>query len=125
MTDFTRVLLADKVAWELFGLAARERLLYRFEPQDNVPIAKCGAVSQRALSLLVLFDKITVHDFSEGSYRIPDFKNEGIIEIIARGNPTQRVRPLRTHWKEGPLRNRRRPPRPFYVHFAYSKRNAH
>lgn len=110
MTDFTRVLLADKVAWELFGLAARERLLYRFEPQDNAPIAKRGAVSERALSLLVLFDKITVHDFSEGSYRIPDLENEGIIEIIARGNPTQRVRPLRTHWKEGPLRNRRRPP---------------
>jgi len=110
MTDFTRVLLTDKVAWELFGLAARERLLFRSEPQDNAPIPKRGAVSQRTLSLLVLFDKITVHDFSEGSYRIPDLENEGIIEIVARGNPTQLVRPLRTRWKEGPLRSRRRPP---------------
>jgi hypothetical protein len=110
MTDFTRVLLTDKIAWELFGLAARERLLYRSDARDVAPIAKRGAVSQRTLSLLVLFDKIIVHDFSEGSYRIPDLENEGIIEVIARGNPTGPVKPLRTRWKQGPLHTRRRPP---------------
>lgn len=110
MIDFTQVLLTDKIAWELFGLAARERLLYRSDAQDVAPIAKRGAVSQRTLSLLVLFDKIIVHDFSEGSYRIPDLENEGIIEVIARGNPTETVKPLRTRWKQGPLHSRRRPP---------------
>jgi len=110
MTDFTRVLLTDKVAWELFGLAAREHMLYTSGAGDNPPIPQRGAVSQRALSLLVLFDKVIVHDFSEGAFRIPDLERDGIVQVIARGEPARPVEPLRTRWKEGPLRKRRRPP---------------
>ena len=110
MTDFNRVLLTDKVAWELFGLAARQHMLYTSDGGANPPIPKGGAVSQRALSFLVLFDKVIVHDFSEGSFRLPDLENDGIVEVIARGEPAQPVEPLRTRWKKGPLRKRRRPP---------------
>ena len=110
MTDFTRVLLTDKVAWELFGLAARENMLYTSGAGENAPIPHRDAVSQRALSFLVLFDKVIIHDFSEGAFRIPDLENDGLIQVIARGEPAQPVEPLRTRWKEGPLRKRRRPP---------------
>jgi hypothetical protein len=110
MTDFTRVLLTDKVAWQLFGLAARENMLYTSGAGENPPIPHRGAVSQRALSFLVLFDKVIVHDFGEGTFRIPDLESDGIVQVIARGEPAQRVEPLRTRWKKGPLRNRRRPP---------------
>lgn len=110
MTDFTRVLLTDKVAWELFGLAARERMLYTSDAGENPPVPQRGAVSQRALSFLVLFDKVIVHDFSEGAFRIPDLESDGIVQVIARGEPAHPVEPLRTRWKEGPLRSRRKPP---------------
>lgn len=110
MTDFTRVMLTDKVAWELFGLAAREHMLYTSDKGENPPIPRRGAVSQRALSFLVLFDKVIVHDFGESTFRIPDLESDGIVQVIARGEPAQPVEPLRTRWKKGPLRNRRRPP---------------
>ena len=110
MTDFTRVLLTDKVAWELFGLAEREHMLYTSDAGKNLPIPKRGAVSQRALKFLVLFDKVIIHDFSEGAFRIPDLESDGVVQVIARGKPARPVEPLRTRWKRGPLRNRRRPP---------------
>jgi hypothetical protein len=93
MTDFSRVLLTDKIAWELFGLASRERLLYLADAHDSAPIPMRGPVSQRTLSLLVLFDKIIIHDFSEGSYRIPDLEKEGIIEIIAVATQLNQLSP--------------------------------
>ena len=110
MTDFSRVLLTDKMAWGLFGLAATDRLLYTSDATDNVPTATRGLARQRTLSLLVLFDKIIVHDFSEGSFRIPDLENEGVVQVIARAEAVQPVSPLRTRWKHGPLRGRGRPP---------------
>lgn len=111
MTDFTRVLLTDKVAWQLFGLAAREQMLYTSSAGDNPPIPQRGAASQRALSFLVLFDKVIVHDFSEGAFRIPDLESDGIVQVIARGEPATPVEPLNTRWKKGPLGKRRRPPK--------------
>jgi hypothetical protein len=110
MTDFTRVLLTDKIAWELFGLAARERMLYSSDAAESTPTPKRGAVSQRALSFLVLFDSVIIHDFSNGAFRIPDLEGEGILQVIAREQPSRAVEPLRTRWRLGPLRNRRRPP---------------
>ena len=110
MTDFTRVLLTDKIAWELFGLAARERMLYSSDAEESTPTPKHGAVSQRALSFLVLFDNVIIHDFSHGAFRIPDLEGEGILQVITRGQPARAVAPLRTRWRLGPLRNRRRPP---------------
>jgi len=110
MTDFTRVILADKIAWELFGLAARERMLYSLDADESTPTPKRGAVSQRALSFLVLFDSVIIHDFSTGAFRIPDLEGEGILQVIAREQPARPVEPLRTRWRLGPLRKRRRPP---------------
>lgn len=78
MTDFTRVLLTDKIAWELYGLAARERMLYSSDAKEITPAPKRGAVSQRALSFLVLFDNVIIHDFSNGAFRIPDLEGDGI-----------------------------------------------
>jgi hypothetical protein len=86
MTDFTRVLLTDKIAWELFGLAARERMLYSSDTEETTPTPGRGAVSQRALSFLVLFDNIIIHDFSTGAFRIPDLESEGILQVITRGS---------------------------------------
>jgi hypothetical protein len=110
MTDFTHVLLTDKIAWELFGLAARERMLYSSDPKSNTPVPQRGIVSQRTLSLFVLFDKIIVHDFSDGDFRIPDLENDGSVQVIARETPVHPVEPLPTRWKRGPLHNRRRTP---------------
>lgn len=110
MTDFTRVLLTDKVAWQLFGLAAQDHLLYSSDARESPPTPQRGAVSQRVLSFLVLFDKIIVHDFSEGAFRIPDLESDGIVQVIPRREPAGPVEPLRTRWKQGPLRSRRRPP---------------
>src|ERR1044071_7753276 len=110
MTDFTRVLLTDKIAWELFGLAARERMLYSSDSKEGTPTPKRGAVSQRALSFLVLFDNIIIHDFSHGAFRMPDLERQGILQVITREKPARAVAPLRTRWQLGPLRNRRRPP---------------
>ena len=84
MTDFTRALLTDKIAWELFGLAARERMLYSSDAEESTPTPKHGAVSQRALSFLVLFDNVIIHDFSHGAFRIPDLEGEGILQVITR-----------------------------------------
>jgi hypothetical protein len=110
MTDFTRVLLTDSLAWELFGLAARERLLY-ISDSDEPPTPRLGKLSQRTLSLLVLFDKVIVHDFSKGSFRVPDLENEGAIQVMARSSPVGQVEPLSTQWRLGPLGSRKRPPR--------------
>lgn len=110
MTDFTRVLLTDKVAWGLFGLADREQLLYTSHAGDNTPAPLRGAINQRTLSLLVLFDQIIVHDFSNSAFRIPDLENDGIVKVIARETPANPVEPLPTHWKKGPLRGRKKPP---------------
>lgn len=110
MTNFTNVLLTDKIAWQLFGLADRENMLYTSGAGENPPIPERGAISQRTLSFLVLFDKVIIHDFSERAFRIPDLESAGVVRVIAREMPSRAVEPLRTRWKEGPLRSRRRPP---------------
>lgn len=110
MTDFTRVMLTDKLAWELFGLAGRERMLYGANANESPPAPRRGTVSQRALSFLVLFDKVIIHDFSDGAFRVPDLEKNGVLQVVARGKPAEPVEPLPTKWKKGPLRNRRRPP---------------
>jgi hypothetical protein len=46
MTDFTRVLLTDKVAWELFGLASREHMLYTSGAGDNPPMSAVTVAAQ-------------------------------------------------------------------------------
>jgi hypothetical protein len=56
-------MLTDKLAWELFGLAGKERMLFS-RSSEGAPTPRGGAVSQRALSFLTLFDRIIIHDFS-------------------------------------------------------------
>jgi hypothetical protein len=112
VTDFTCVLLTDHLARELFGLAGREGLLYGSPAESDSPTPRLRGVSQRVLSLLVLFDKILVHDFSPGpAFRIPDLEGEGIVQVVAQGEPIGPVEPLQTHWKLGPLKSRRKPPK--------------
>ena len=110
MTDFTRVMLTDKLAWDLFGMAAREQMLYRANTGELPPSPRRGAFSQRTLSYLVLFDKIFVHEFGDGAFRIPDLETDGILQVVARGEPAGPIEPLKTRWKTGPLRSRRKPP---------------
>lgn len=54
MTDFTRVMLTDKLAWQLFGQAGKEGLLYRTEGSDDAPKRGRGPIAQHALAFLVL-----------------------------------------------------------------------
>lgn len=110
MTDFRRVLLTDKNAWELFGLANKERILRITDGESESPRPARGAVSQRALSFLVLFESVIVHDFGQGAFHIPSLEGEGILEVVSHGDPAHLVEPLRTQWKRGPLRDRLNPP---------------
>jgi hypothetical protein len=74
--DFQRVLVTDKLAWEIFGAAAREQLLFTNKPEEESFRRRPGASAQHALSLLVLFDRLVIHDFGEGTFRIPDLEKE-------------------------------------------------
>jgi hypothetical protein len=70
--DFSRVLVTDRLAWEIFGAAAREKLLFVQKPDDQHPRTRSGTAGQRALSLLILFDHLVIHDFGPGTFRLPD-----------------------------------------------------
>ena len=109
-SDFSRVLLTDRLAWELFALAAREQMLFMCSEHEASPTPRLRAMKQRVLSLLVLFDNVIVHDFSAGAYRIPDLENDGLMQVVARHKPIGPVQPLQTHWRLGPLKDRKRPP---------------
>jgi hypothetical protein len=112
--DFSRVLVTDNLAWELFSAAAREELLFFRKAATNDDLANLsgrgGAARQRALSLLVLFDRLVVHDCSD-AFRLPDLENDGIIEVHPTPEVAYDVPPLRTHWRKGPLASRGRPPK--------------
>jgi hypothetical protein len=66
---------------------------------------------QRALSLIVLFDRLLIHEFGEGTFRLPDLEKEGIVEIVPADQPPAGVPPLSTTWKKGELDSRGRPPK--------------
>lgn len=110
MTDFRQVLLTDRLAWEFFGLAAGERLLYRRDPGTDPPPARQGSSAQKSLALLVLFDQVVLHDFGADEFRVPELESEGIVKVIAKSRPSDPVRPLKTNWRRGPLAKRSRPP---------------
>lgn len=77
--DFSRVLVTDKLAWELFGAAAREKLLFSRPGTEAGLPKRHAATQQRALSLLVLFDRLVVHDIND-AFRLPDLEKDGLIE---------------------------------------------
>jgi len=101
--DFSRVLVTDRLAWEIFGAAAREKLLFVQTPDDQHPRTRSGTAGQRALSLLILFDRLVIHDFSQGTFRLPDLEKEGIVEIIPADQLPNDVPALSTKWRKGRL----------------------
>src|SRR5690242_5311881 len=109
--DFQRVLVTDGLAWEIFGAAAREQLLFVNRGGEQPFRRRPGAAAQRALSLLVLFDHLVIHDFGEGTFRVPDLEKEGILEILPGDWKPGKMLGLRTKWKKGDLGSRGRPPR--------------
>ena len=109
--DFQRVLVTDKLAWEIFGAAAREQLLFTNKPEEQSFRRRPGASAHHALSLLVLFDRLVIHDFGEGTFRIPDLEQEGIVEVLPGDWKPGKMTALRTKWKKGLLGSRGRPPK--------------
>jgi hypothetical protein len=110
--EFDEALVTDGVAWALWGMAQQESLLYTahgagFEGRLPSPTAR-----QAALSLLILFDRLVVHDFTPGSgkFRIPDLERDGVLEIVAADEPRTKVRPLRSSWKPSKADPRFGPP---------------
>jgi hypothetical protein len=109
--DFGHVLVTDRLAWEIFGAAAVEKVLFSSDPSEQMPRSRAGMAGQRALSLIVLFDKLLIHEFGRSAWRLPDLEKEGIVEIIPADQPAAGVPPLPTNWRKGELGSRRRPPK--------------
>jgi hypothetical protein len=109
--DFKRVLVTDRLAWELFGAAAREKLLFVRDASEQEPQTRPGLARQRALSLIVLFDRLSVPDPGQNPFRLPDLEKEGIVEIIPVDHSSVAVHPLGTKWRKGKLGLRSRPPK--------------
>jgi hypothetical protein len=109
--DFKSVLVTDLLAWEIFGAAAVEKLLFVGDPRDQVPRKGAGLAAQRALSLIVLFDRLLIHDFGRGTFRLPDLEKEGIVEIIPADKVPTGIPALTTKRRPGKLGSRRRPPK--------------
>jgi hypothetical protein len=109
--DFSRVLVTDGLAWELFAAAARERLLFVRDPDEQKPRTGHGNARQRVLSLLVLFDRLVIHELGAATFRLPDLEKDGIVEVIPGGQPLGDAPALRTKWRKGRLALRERPPK--------------
>jgi hypothetical protein len=109
--DFSKVLITDNLATSFFAVAEKEGLLYS-RTGEKVPVRRVsGAILQRILSLIVLFDKIIVHDSSGGEFRVPDLERDGIFEIVSTDEPIKPVSPLPTKWRRGIHGSRGRPPK--------------
>ena len=98
--NFEDVIVSDGMAWSLFGQAGKERLLYVAPGVDTTIRPPSPSVRQAVLALLVLFDKLTVHDLSSDGvqFRIPSLESEGIVDIVAAGEPRTRTKPIETRW---------------------------
>lgn len=105
------MLVTDRLAWQLFAEAAREKLLFVRSSSEETPHARSGVAGQRALSLLVLFDRLVIHEFGDGIFRLPDLEKEGIVEIVPAGDVPKNVPALTTKWKKDRTGSRGRPPR--------------
>lgn len=98
--DFRRVLATDRLSNELFAAAAKDKLLFLRNRRTDLPPASGRLARQRALSLLVLFDQILIHEDGPGDLRIPDLEQEGIIKIIPATGPSDGDVPsLATTWR--------------------------
>ena len=109
--NFGKVLVTDRLAWDIFGAAALEKFLFLGDPSEQAPQRRAGMARQRALSLIVLFDRLLIHEFGKGAFRLPDLEKDGIVEIIPADQPSVAVPPLATTWRKGELGSRGRPPK--------------
>lgn len=96
--SFEKVLITNGVAWTLFGIAQQEGLLYTRDGEGFTGRRPSRKDRQAALSLMILFDKLVVHDLSPspGTFRFPDLERDGVLEIVAGSEPTARVPPLKS-----------------------------
>lgn len=101
--DFSKVLVTDHLAVQIFAAADRERLLFSRGADGFPPHKKTAGARQRALSLFVLFDHVIVHDHSVADHRLPDLEKSGLLEVVPRLEPHGPVQPIRSRWKTGPL----------------------
>jgi len=110
---FNEVLLADGMAWTLFGLAQQEGLLYTKKGEGFSGRPPSERDKQAVLSLFVLFDKLIVHDYTHdtGTYRFPDLEREGMLEVIAAFESSERPVPLESSWKPSKFDPRLKAPR--------------
>src|SRR6266478_2748501 len=111
MTDFSRVLLAHDLASSIFSAAAQEKLLFTRSAKDGLPQVRRSQARQRALTLLVLFDRIILHELGEGDFRLPDLENDGIVEVIPLLHPESSAKPIRSSWRRGSLKHHGKPRR--------------
>jgi hypothetical protein len=99
--------VTDRLAWEILSAAEREKLLFVRDSSEPRPQAQLQSVGQRALSLLVLFDRLAIHELGDGNFRLPDLESEGIVEIVTASQPTDKIRALETKKRKvrmGPCR---------------------
>ena len=109
---FDEVLVTDALAWTLFGLAQREGLLYTAGGEGSSGRHAKPKDCQAALSLLVLFDKLVVHDLSPpaNGCRLPDLESAGILEVVTAGEPSAKPPPLKSSWTPNKVDPRPSPP---------------
>lgn len=91
-------------------MAQQEGLLYTKDGEGFTGRLPRRRDRQAALSLLVLFDKLLVHDHSPGTFRLPDLERDGVLEIVAASEPMAKVAPLRSSWKPSKTDPRKTPP---------------
>jgi hypothetical protein len=109
---FDEVLLADGMAWALFGLAQKEGLLYTSNGESFPGHYLKSKDRQAVLSLIILFDKLVVHDLSpnSGTFRLPDLEKSGVLEIVATDEPLTKPAPIKSSWKPSKFDPRQKPP---------------
>src|SRR4051812_25473462 len=96
---------------ELLQAADKEDLLFVKDPGSRPPPRqRLNAATQRALSLLVLFDKVVIHNYAKDEHcRIPDLEKEGFVEIVS-ADWRARGRPPKTQWQPPEYDKRALPP---------------
>lgn len=108
--SFDNVLVADGMAWTLFGMGQQEGLLYTAQGEGFSGRLPSPKDRQAVLSLLLLFDKLVIHDMTGGTLRLPDLERHGLLEIIASDEPSTKAAPMKSAWKPTKTDTRPAPP---------------
>jgi hypothetical protein len=97
--SFNKVLVTNGMAWTLFGVAQQEGLLYTREEGDYTGSPPRLRDRQAALSLMVLFDKLVIHEITPNTFRLPDLERDGVLEIVTAPEAITKIAPLKSAWK--------------------------